>query len=427
MAKINILDSSVFNRIAAGEVVDRPYSVVKEFVENSIDAGATSISIEIERGGKDRICVSDNGSGIEREDFTSAFLPHATSKIARVEDLDVIMTLGFRGEALASIASVANVTVKSRAAGGDCAYQISCGGGKMGEILPCARDVGTEICAENLFFNTPVRAKFLKSDKGEEAEITNSVSRFILGNPEISFRYFVDGKLCLQSFGGGLEEAVAAVYGASVLRECYEISAVKHGIAIHGYVGKPSFTKANRTYQSTFVNGRYVVNATIGSAISNAFASYLMKRQYPFYILFIDIPPEVVDVNVHPNKADVRFENNQVIYGNIYSIISSVLDGNASALEYIVGAKEKVQNQEIAVAHSTVSDVNSVETPKETPAPSLRKRKPSLCGKIIFGITVKTVRLRLSTCMIRAAMKKKLQKSRKEKNKPPTFSRKTNG
>ena len=242
MAKINILDSSVFNRIAAGEVVDRPYSVVKEFVENSIDAGATSISIEIERGGKDRICVSDNGSGIEREDFTSAFLPHATSKIARVEDLDVIMTLGFRGEALASIASVANVTVKSRAAGGDCAYQISCSGGKMGEILPCARDVGTEICAENLFFNTPVRAKFLKSDKGEEAEITNSVSRFILGNPEISFRYFVDGKLCLQSFGGGLEEAVAAVYGASVLRECYEISAVKHGIAMHGYVGKPSFT-----------------------------------------------------------------------------------------------------------------------------------------------------------------------------------------
>ena len=375
MAKINILDSSVFNRIAAGEVVDRPYSVVKEFVENSIDAGATSISIEIERGGKDRICVSDNGSGIEREDFTSAFLPHATSKIARVEDLDVIMTLGFRGEALASIASVANVTVKSRAAGGDCAYQISCGGGKMGEILPCARDVGTEICAENLFFNTPVRAKFLKSDKGEEAEITNSVSRFILGNPEISFRYFVDGKLCLQSFGGGLEEAVAAVYGASVLRECYEISAVKHGIAIHGYVGKPSFTKANRTYQSTFVNGRYVVNATIGSAISNAFASYLMKRQYPFYILFIDIPPEVVDVNVHPNKADVRFENNQVIYGSIYSIISSVLDGNASALEYIVGAKEKVQNQEIAVAHSTVSDVNSVETPKETPAPSIEEKK----------------------------------------------------
>ena len=374
MAKINILDSSVFNRIAAGEVVDRPYSVVKEFVENSIDAGATSISIEIERGGKDRICVSDNGSGIEREDFTSAFLPHATSKIARVEDLDVIMTLGFRGEALASIASVANVTVKSRAAGGDCAYQISCSGGKMGEILPCARDVGTEICAENLFFNTPVRAKFLKSDKGEEAEITNSVSRFILGNPEISFRYFVDGKLCLQSFGGGLEEAVAAVYGASVLRECYEISAVKHGIAMHGYVWKPSFTKANRTYQSTFVNGRYVVNATIGSAISNAFASYLMKRQYPFYILFIDIPPEVVDVNVHPNKADVRFENNQVIYGSIYSIISSVLDGNASALEYIVGVKETPQKQEIEVVQSTMPDIKSVETPKDVPSVIAEKK-----------------------------------------------------
>lgn len=375
MAKINILDSSVFNRIAAGEVVDRPYSVVKEFVENSIDAGATSISIEIERGGKDRICVSDNGSGIEREILLPFFCQardqqdRARGRSRRHYDAGA-----FRGEALASIASVANVTVKSRAAGGDCAYQISCSGGKMGEILPCARDVGTEICAENLFFNTPVRAKFLKSDKGEEAEITNSVSRFILGNPEISFRYFVDGKLCLQSFGGGLEEAVAAVYGASVLRECYEISAVKHGIAIHGYVGKPSFTKANRTYQSTFVNGRYVVNATIGSAISNAFASYLMKRQYPFYILFIDIPPEVVDVNVHPNKADVRFENNQVIYGSIYSIISSVLDGNASALEYIVGVKETPQKQEIEVVQSTMPDIKSIETPKDVPSVIAEKK-----------------------------------------------------
>ena len=348
MAKINILESNVYNRIAAGEVVDRPYSVVKEFVENSIDAGAKNITVSIERGGKDLICVSDDGTGIGKEDLRSAFLPHATSKIARAEDLDFIRTLGFRGEALASIASVANVRLRSRAAGADEAYELVCSGGKMGEITPCALGAGTEICAENLFFNTPVRAKFLKSDKGEEGDISNFVSRLVLGNPTVAFRYYIDGKLALQSFGGGEDEALAAVYGGNTVQECYKLDAEKHGIRIRGFLGKPSFTKANRTYQSVFVNGRYVVNNTIGSAISNAYASYLMKRQYPFYVLYIDIPPEAVDVNVHPNKSDVRFENNQVVYGCIYSVISSVLDGNASALEFVVGAKDAPAEPEAA-------------------------------------------------------------------------------
>lgn len=340
MAKINILDSSIFNRIAAGEVVDRPYSVVKELVENSLDAGAKNISVSIERGGKDLILVTDDGSGIEKSELRAAFLPHATSKIARVEDLDNIHTLGFRGEALASIASVARVRIRSRAQGAAEAYELSCAGGTLGEVAPCPLGAGTEVAVENLFYNTPVRERFLKTDKGEEGEISNFVSRFILGNPSVSFRYQIDGKLSMQSFGGGEEEAVAAVYGGAAVAECYRIDAVKHGIRLHGYLGKPSYTKANRTYQSVFVNGRYVVNNTIASAISNAYASYLMKRQYPFYVLFVDVPPAVVDVNVHPNKADVRFENNQVIYGTVYSVVSSVLDGNASALEFVVGAKE---------------------------------------------------------------------------------------
>lgn len=340
MGKINILDSSVYNRIAAGEVVERPASVVKEFMENALDAGAKNIAVSIERGGKDLISVTDDGSGIEKDDLRSAFLPHATSKIANAEDLDVIRTLGFRGEALASIASVANVRIKSRAADAEEAYELSCSGGKMGEIAPCALGCGTEIVAENLFFNTPVRAKFMKTDKGEEGEISNIVARFVLGNPYVAFRYYIDGKLSLQSFGGGEDEALTAVYGGNIISQCYKIDAKKHGIRIRGYLGNPAFTKANRTYQSTFVNRRYVVNNTISSAVSNAYASYLMKRQYPFYVLYIDIPPEIVDVNVHPNKSDVRFENNQVIYGCIYSVVSAVLDGNASALEYVVGAKE---------------------------------------------------------------------------------------
>lgn len=362
MAKINILDSSVYNRIAAGEVVDRPYSVVKEFVENSLDAGAKNITITIERGGKDLIQVTDDGVGIEKSELRSAFLPHATSKISKAEDLDDIRTLGFRGEALASIASVSNARIRSRAAGASEAYEITCSGGKMGEVIPCALGAGTEITAENLFFNTPVRARFLRSDKGEEGEISNFVSRFVLGNPNVSFRYIADGKLVLQSYGGGLEEAVASVYGSSVISQCYKLDAVRHGIRIHGYLGKPSFTKANRTYQNTFVNGRYVVNNTVSSAVSNAYGSYLMKRQYPFYVLFIDVPPEVVDVNVHPNKADVRFENNQVIYGSIYSVVSAVLDGNASALDYVAGEKSAAPMQGESKTLSENAEKKGAET-----------------------------------------------------------------
>lgn len=369
MAKINILDSSIYNRIAAGEVVDRPYSVVKELVENSLDAHAKNITVAIERGGKDLICVTDDGDGIEKSELRAAFLPHATSKIAKVEDLDDIRTLGFRGEAIASIASVSRMRIRSRARGAEEAFELSCAGGTLGEVSPCPLGEGTEISVENLFYNTPVRERFLRTDKGEEAEISSYVSRFVLGNPQVSFRYYIGGKLALQSFGGGEEEAVAAVYGGAAVQQCYRIDAVKHGIRLHGYLGKPSFTKPNRTYQSVFVNGRYVVNNTIASAIGNAYGGYLMKRQYPFYVLFVDVPPAVVDVNVHPNKADVRFENNQVIYGCIYSVVSAVLDGNAAALDFVVGAKDAaaagdVSKQEDAPKMAEVSP-SELENRKE--------------------------------------------------------------
>ena len=383
MAKINILDSGVYNRIAAGEVVDRPASVVKEFAENSIDAGAKKISIAIERGGKELICVTDDGEGVERSELASAFLPHATSKIQRAEDLEAIGTLGFRGEALASIASVAKVCLRSRFRGAEDAYELTCIGGKMGDIVPCALGEGTEITAENLFFNTPARLKFLKSDKGEESEITNLVSRLVLGNPDIAFRYSVDGKSVLQSFGGGLDEAVAAVYGGAVLGRCYKLDATKHGIRLRGYIGKPDFAKPNRTYQSLFVNGRYVINSTIGSALSNAYASYLMKRQYPFYVLFVDLPREAVDVNVHPNKADVRFENNQVVYGAIYSVVSSVLDGNASALEFVAEtgpADDDVREQ--AVFEKTTAEADLETSVKNAGGFSKTVQKDSILSDI---------------------------------------------
>ena len=335
MAKINILPAKVYNRIAAGEVVDRPYSVVKELVENSIDAGATEIEIYIEQGGKQLIRVVDNGCGIEREDLHSAFLPHATSKISQAEDLESILTLGFRGEAVASIAAVSKMTITSKTENGKC-YRLSSDGGELGQITEVGGYKGTDVCVEMLFFNAPVRLKFLKTDKGEETDVTTFVSRFILSRPEIAFTYYVNGKKVLQSFGGGEDEALAGIYGASILSNCYKIAAEKHGIRIRGYIGNQNFSKPNKSYQHVYLNGRYVLNTTISSAVSNAYSSYLMKRQYPFYVLYIDVPTEIVDVNVHPNKADVRFANNQIIYGCIYSVIAAVLDGQSKGLEYIV-------------------------------------------------------------------------------------------
>ena len=333
--KINLLTPDVYNKIAAGEVVDRPYSVVKELVENAIDAGATEIAVEIEGGGKRRIRVTDNGGGISRDDLPRAYAPHATSKLMTAGDLFHIHTLGFRGEAIASIAAVSKTEIVSRTEEGD-AFSLSSEGGKMGEVLPAAGAKGTTVTVDGLFFNVPARLKFLKSDTQEEADIGGVMARFLLSRPDIAFTYTADGKVKYRSFGDGLPAALAAVYGAETLGRCIEIDAEKHGIRLHGFLGDRGFYKPNRTYQSLFVNGRSVVNQTVGAAVTNAYASYLMKRQYPFYVLFLDVPPEAVDVNVHPNKADVRFAENQLIYGCVYTVVSAVLDGSSKALEYLV-------------------------------------------------------------------------------------------
>ena len=335
MAKINILDKKIYNRIAAGEVVERPYSVIKELIENAIDAGATDIDVTIEDGGKRLMRVSDNGCGISREDLPKAFLPHATSKISAVEDLDKILTLGFRGEALASIGSVSKATILSKTKDDEMGSIIVCEGGVIGDADVYPSDTGTTVSVENLFFNTPARAKFLKASKSEETDITNIITRLILSHPDIAFKYTSDGKVMLQSFGGGLDEAIIEIYGYNTITDCIPLETEKNGIKISGFIGKNYFTKPNRTYQTVILNGRYVVNNTIQSSMHNAYAAYLMKRQYPFYVLKIDMSPETVDVNVHPNKTDVRFIDNQVIYSTLYSVVTKVLDGSAAALEIV--------------------------------------------------------------------------------------------
>lgn len=366
---INILPPEVYNRIAAGEVVDRPYSVVKELVENAIDAGATEITVEAEGGGKKLIRVTDNGSGIRKEDLKAAFLPHATSKLKTADDLAAIFTLGFRGEAVASVASVSKTTILSRFKGEE-AYSLTVEGGVFGEIAPAGGAEGTVVTVENLFFNTPARLKFLKSDASEEGDITAIMARFLLSRPEISFTYLVNGKVRYRSFGDGLESALAVVYGAGTLQNCISIRAEKHGMRLWGYIGNRAYNKPNRSYQSLFLNGRYIVNQTVALAVTNAYGSYLMKRQYPFYVLFLEVPPEVVDVNVHPNKADVRFADNRIVYGTVYSVISAVLDGSSAALEYISPAISSTVGKNKGAVSPLPEASESAPAPAAQPAPS---------------------------------------------------------
>ena len=345
MSKINVLSSKIYNRIAAGEVVERPASVVKELVENSIDAGATSVTVEIENGGRTSVRITDNGGGIEKSELKKAVMPHATSKISSIDDLEHIISLGFRGEALSSIAAVSKLTIVSKPESQESGARLYTEGGENIEITEYPSADGTEIVVNNLFFNTPAREKFLKSDKTEEGEITNIISKFIIGNPNIAFKYVSDGKTVYRSFGDGEESAFISVYGAKAVKDCFYIDTEKNGIKIKGYIGKHYFTKPNRNYQSLFLNGRYIVNSTVSAAISNAYSAYLMKRQFPFYALSLVMPPDAVDVNVHPNKIDVRFSNNQIVYGAVYSVVSKVLDGSSEALD-IVSEKEIKNIQE---------------------------------------------------------------------------------
>lgn len=364
MAKINLLSSKIYNRIAAGEVVEKPASVVKELVENSIDAGASNIVIEIADGGISRITVTDNGSGIEKTELKKAILPHATSKISSLADLDNIKSLGFRGEALSSIASVSKLSITSRTKENSVGATITVEGGKVLDVIEDSSSIGTTVNVCNLFFNTPAREKFLKSVRSEQAEISNIVLRFILGNPFIAFNYIVDGTTVYQSYGDGLESAMVCVYGPKIIDDCYFIDTEKNGIKIYGYIGKQHFTKPNRTYQSFYVNGRYVINQTVSSAIMNAYSSYLMKRQYPFYVLGVELPYEFVDVNAHPNKLEVRFIDNQIVYGSIYSVVSKVLDGLTEAINIIKENKiiPNKNNNNSTTHNNVVTEKNSFGT-----------------------------------------------------------------
>lgn len=343
--KINVLDSSIYNLISAGEVVERPASVVKELVENSIDAGAKNVRIEITAGGKTRIKVTDDGAGIEKDDMSNAFLPHATSKIRDKNDLFSIKTLGFRGEALASIAAVSMVSAFSKTDDDDCAHGIELRGGKTEKTFECPGVTGTSVTIENLFFATPARLKFLKKDKSEESEITALVAKTALSNPFVAFTYVSDGKTLLKTYGKGLKDAVSNVYNREIAMNFIEFENTYGDLNIKGFISAPTFFKGNRSYQTTIINGRVIENKTVTAAVEKAYEPFLMRRSYPLFVLDIAMPFDSLDVNVHPSKSDVRFADNNKIFSFVYNSIQRVLSSyddikSAPQIEYVPDATD---------------------------------------------------------------------------------------
>lgn len=326
MGKIIILDENTANKIAAGEVIERPASVIKELVENSIDAGATSVNVEIRNGGISFIRVIDNGSGLTEDDVEIAFERHATSKIRRADDLESISSMGFRGEALASIAAVSTVQLSTRVKSAVHGSSIEVKGGCVMDVKPAGCQIGTSITVRELFFNTPARYKFLKKDSTEAGYTADVLSRIALGYPEISFKLVSNGTLLLHTPGNGdLKSAIFSVYGAEATKQLIEVNYDDGRLKITGFIGKAELSRSNRNHQSVYINRRYIRSKTITAALDAAYATFLMKNRYAFALLDIRLNPAMVDVNVHPSKMEVKFSNEQDIYRAVYHAVNSAL------------------------------------------------------------------------------------------------------
>lgn len=315
MSDIKLLDKSVWGKIAAGEVVEKPASIVKELVENSIDAHANNITIEIKDGGTSLISILDDGIGIKNEQLKLAFMPHATSKLENINDLYTLQTMGFRGEALASISAVSRVSLITKTADEDVGHKIVIEGGEEISLTEIACNSGTNIQVTDLFFNTPARSKFLRKNKTEENDITTYVEKLMMSHPNINFKYIVDNKMIYNTTNCSLLDIIYTIYGKEVAENMIEVDYKKDNYRVHGYISKPTHSKSNRTYQSLFVNNRYCINQLISASVSRAYENFLMKGKFPVYVLFLDLPTNCVDVNVHPNKLEVKFENSQHVYG----------------------------------------------------------------------------------------------------------------
>lgn len=326
MAKINILDDSTINKIAAGEVVERPSSIIKELVENSIDAGSSYISIEIENGGKDLIRIVDNGSGIDKDDVNKAFLRHATSKINTVEDLSSLESLGFRGEALASIAAVSKLEMLTKTEEALIGLRIVLDGGKIREKEATSANRGTQISVRDLFFNTPARRKFLKSNQAEAQAITDIVNKIAIGNPSIKIKYINNSKTIYETLGdGSIINAIRMIYGRDISENLIEIDYRSKYFSISGYLGNNNIYRGNRNHQHLYINGRYIKSPNISKKINDAYKAIIPINKYPIYFVNISVDPAKVDVNIHPSKLEVKFDQEEEILNELSDFVRGIL------------------------------------------------------------------------------------------------------
>lgn len=336
MGKIHVLDETTINKIAAGEVIERPASIVKELVENSIDAGAEAISIEIQEGGKSFINISDNGCGILKEDAEQVFFRHATSKIKDSGDIQEISTLGFRGEAMASIAAVSEVELLTKAEEDTAGSHILIKGGKLMQNISVGYPTGTSVTVRNLFFNTPARLKFLKSDISEQGAIVGIVEKLAMTNTGISMKLTVNNKVVLHTPGNGdLLSVILCIYGKNISGAMLPLEYSNDIISIEGYVGKPEIARGNSTYMTFSVNKRYIKSRMMSEAVKQAYKTLLMNNRYPFSIININIKSEMTDVNVHPTKQEVKFSDERAIFNTLYLAVKNCLNNNKLIFENI--------------------------------------------------------------------------------------------
>ncbi len=341
MGRINVLSFEIANLIAAGEVVERPASVLKELIENSIDSGASEIVAEIKRGGVALIRVTDNGCGIEKEDLPVSLKRHATSKIKEKDDLNTIMTLGFRGEALAAISSVSEMTIISKTKNAEVATMLVAEAGTVVDISEVGASDGTTVVVENLFYNVPARRKFLKKDSTEAMNVAALVEKIALSRPDISIQLLVDGEEKFKTPGNNeLLDTIYAVFGKEFASKLIKTEGAANGIKVSGYIGRSDNVKKNRNLQNVFINGRYVKSLTAMAAIEKAFTSYIAPECFPTCVLFLEMNPGVVDVNVHPAKLEVKFSDERIVFETVYYTVKNAIEEHEYRPELTLGAKK---------------------------------------------------------------------------------------
>jgi DNA mismatch repair protein MutL len=347
MGKIKVLDQNTINQIAAGEVIERPASVVKELLENAIDAGATAITVEISDGGKSLIRITDNGSGIDNDDVRTAFLPHATSKIKEALDLVTVSSLGFRGEALASIASIAKVELITKVSDSFTGIRYVIEGGEELEMEEIGAPEGTTFIIKELFFNTPARRKFLKAASTEAAHIADFIEKIALSHPDVSFRFINNKQNKLHTTGNhNIKDMIYTVFGRDVAAQILPVEHSEDQINITGFIGKPAVARGNRGYENYFINGRYIKSGIIYKAIEEAFSSFMMNHKYPFALLYINIDSELIDVNVHPAKLELRFTDSGYIFSAVYKAVKTALSKKESIITVGIGNDKKQSSTE---------------------------------------------------------------------------------